>query len=148
MAQHHEPAVSAWTCSRISLRRTVKRDLIRCSSIGPINKSRFDRVNPVTLSNSHLNCTRLSDWSLTVPPVNSTGFSQDDKCITTYPKFMDRTFLATAGLQDLDLFFFKKAMKMVFKCILSVIFHLSGFKLQPCPIHVNCTRTCHNFFFF
>ena len=40
---------------------------------------------------------------------------------------MDGTIQATARFQDSD--FFRKAVKMVLRCILSVIFHLSGFKL-------------------
>ena len=45
---------------------------------------------------------------------------------------MAGTFAATARFQDSS---FQKAVKIVLRCILSVIFHLSGFKLWPSPIH-------------
>ena len=46
-------------------------------------------------------------------------------------KYMGRTFQATDGFQDLD--FFQKAMKMVWRCILSVIFYLGDSNLNPVP---------------
>ena len=53
-------------------------------------------------------------------------------CVCSGPWFggknlMVGTFQATAGFQDSDIF--QKAIKMVFRCVLSVISHLSGFKL-------------------
>ena len=44
------------------------------------------------------------------------------------------TFLATARFQDSR--FFQEAIEMALRCILRVIFHLSGFKLEPWPAHV------------
>ena len=44
---------------------------------------------------------------------------------------MGGTFQATAKFQDSD--FFQKAVKMVFRFILSII---SGFRLSPSPAHV------------
>ena len=41
--------------------------------------------------------------------------------------FTGETFQTTAGFQDSDTF--QKAIKIVLECILSVISHLSGFKL-------------------
>ena len=46
---------------------------------------------------------------------------------------MGGTFPATAGLQDSDSS--EKAREMVLRCILSVITHLSGFRLQAGPTH-------------
>ena len=46
---------------------------------------------------------------------------------------MDGTFQITAGFQDSDIF--QKAIEMVLRCILGVISHLSGFKIEPGPIH-------------
>ena len=40
---------------------------------------------------------------------------------------MDGTFQAAAGFQDSDIF--QKAIEKVLRCILSVILHISGFKL-------------------
>ena len=42
-------------------------------------------------------------------------------------RHMGGTFQATAGFQDSDIF--QKAVKLVFRCIVSVLSHLSGFKL-------------------
>lgn len=57
--------------------------------------------------------------------------------VRTY-KVMDGNFLATAGFGELE--FFQKAVKMVLGCILSVTLYLSGFKLWPCPTHVNYSQ--------
>ena len=51
-------------------------------------------------------------------------------CVFAY---MGRTFQATAGFQDSDIF--QKAIEMILRCILGVISHLSGFKIEPGPIH-------------
>ena len=45
-----------------------------------------------------------------------------------FSQIIGGTFQATARLQDSD--FFPKAIEMVWRCILSVIFHLLGFKLN------------------
>ena len=49
--------------------------------------------------------------------------------IAKYVKSMDETFQATAGFQDSD--FFHKAVKMVLRCILSMISHLQDSNLAP-----------------
>ena len=53
---------------------------------------------------------------------------------TSVQAAMSGKFQATAGFQDVDDDgtdddIFQKALKMALRCILSVIFHLSGFKL-------------------
>lgn len=48
---------------------------------------------------------------------------------------VDGTLQATARFQLSD--FFQKAIEVLFRCILSVVLHLSGFKLHPSPTPVD-----------
>ena len=64
----------------------------------------------------------------------------------SFYNYMCGTFQATVGFQESD--FFQKAIKMVLRCILNVILHLSGFKLSPSSTNVNGIKNifiCHCF---
>ena len=73
------------------------------------------------------------------------GHLAGDELYNVYPEGMDGTFQAAVGFLESD--FFQTAIKMVWRCIFSLIFHLSGLKLLtlscPCKFsfHLNVSAT-------
>ena len=81
---------------------------------------------------AHFLCFQTNLHIFILGPVEEkkTGFYH----VHTFPSLiMGGTFETTAGFQDSENF--QKAIEIISSCILSVISHLSRFKLEPGPTH-------------